>query len=366
MHFYESSIITTKDGLHCQVYGNEHPMSSILVKPKYIPTGKIESDALQYRFISGRKMNRLNLWIDKAKLKTYIEQFKEAYPHYMLESPQHTEERLFFTVPVDDIERIYFPRRGLSELMAMPKEALDEHLKTVHELVSFFIGSGLRIKDLGITYSTLMGHYMSNISDINIVVYGKENFWKLMKYLETAEHPSLKWKTDEEWLDFYKKRNRFGIFSEDGFLRIMRKRKSEGYFNGCLFVIFATEKEEEVWFKWGEEQYSSLGLAAIEGIVTDSHNSIVRPGCYDIKDAKVIDGNGLKLEGINNKIKKIVFYSRDYAMLAHPGEKLRACGILEKVSAKNKENYYRLVVGYFDAYVDERREKEFIKPVENE
>ena len=40
MHFYESSTITTKDGLHCQVYGNEHPDGRILVKPKYIPTNK--------------------------------------------------------------------------------------------------------------------------------------------------------------------------------------------------------------------------------------------------------------------------------------------------------------------------------------
>ena len=79
-HFYESSIITTRDGLHCQVYGNEHPFDSILVKPKYIPTDKIECSALPYRFLHGRKMNRLNLWIDKAELKDYLHQFKINYP----------------------------------------------------------------------------------------------------------------------------------------------------------------------------------------------------------------------------------------------------------------------------------------------
>ena len=79
MHFYESSIITTKDGLHCQVYANEHPTDLILVKPKYIPTEKLHNDALPYRFIAGRKMNRLNLWADKNELKKYIEQFKKKY-----------------------------------------------------------------------------------------------------------------------------------------------------------------------------------------------------------------------------------------------------------------------------------------------
>ncbi len=80
MHFYESSVITTKDGLHCQVYGNEHPKEGILVKPKYIPTDKIECDGLQCRFIAGRKMNRLNLWAEKSKLADYIGKFRAAYP----------------------------------------------------------------------------------------------------------------------------------------------------------------------------------------------------------------------------------------------------------------------------------------------
>ena len=95
MHFYEASIITTNKGLHCQVYGNEHPPDCILVKPKYIPTDKIECNHLQYRFLSGKKMNRLNLWIDKKELKEYLEKFKKAYPSYIYKSTMHDEDRLF-------------------------------------------------------------------------------------------------------------------------------------------------------------------------------------------------------------------------------------------------------------------------------
>jgi len=65
MHFYESTIITTKEGMHCQVYGNEHPPGRILVKPKYIPTDRISSDALPSRFLSGKKMNHPERrWLD--------------------------------------------------------------------------------------------------------------------------------------------------------------------------------------------------------------------------------------------------------------------------------------------------------------
>ena len=168
MHFYESSIITTTDGLYCQVYGNEHPEGRILVKPKYIPTDKISSDVLPYRFLSGRKMNRLNLWVATDKLEEYISTFTKHYPHYIYKSEVHSQSPIFFAVPKNYIERVYSPRDGLSDIMAIPKKDLDKHLKTVSEFMAFLLESGLELKDFGITYSTLMGHYSPNISDINV------------------------------------------------------------------------------------------------------------------------------------------------------------------------------------------------------
>lgn len=359
MHFYESSIITTVDGLHCQVYGNEHPLEGILIKPKYIPTEKLQSDILPCRFLSGRKMNRLNLWADKSELKRYIGEFKVKYPEYVYKSSMHDNERLFFFAPINRIERVYFPKKGLSELMSMPVKSLDSHLKTVYDFVMFLLESGLKIENLGVTYSTLMGHYLSSISDINIVVYGKENFWKLMSYLEKAKHPLLRWKTDDEWMEFYHRRNRYSIFGREQFLRYMKRKKSEGYFSDTLFVIFAVENEEEAWFKWGEEKYHSLGLATVEGKVADNFSSIVRPGYYEISDSKII--NGYK----DVPVKKIVFYSRDYCMMAYPGEKIKACGLLESVKTKDGKQYYRIVIGYFDAYISDRREKEYIMVINN-
>src|SRR3989338_8106862 len=130
MHFHESSLIITKDGLHCQVYSNEHPEGYIIVKPKYIPTDKIFSDALPYRFIMGKKVNRLDLWADKEKLKKYIDDFSRAYPHYILKSDVHSKELFFFAVPKECIEKIYLPKSGLAELMSIPYKDLDDHLKT--------------------------------------------------------------------------------------------------------------------------------------------------------------------------------------------------------------------------------------------
>ncbi len=358
MHFYESSIITTKDGLYCQVYGNEHPEGKILVKPKYIPTDKISSDFLPYRFISGRKMNRLNLWIRQDKLKEYIHAFAEAYPNYIFKSPLHGKSPLFFVVPRDNIEKAYSPREGLYELTGIPEKDLDEHLKTVVELVSFLLKSKLELGDLGITYSTLMGNYSPYRSDINIVVYGKDKFWELMQFLGKNSHKDLRWKTYEEWEEFYKKRNRHIIHKKETYIENMHRKKSEGFFRNTLFVIFAVENEDETWFKWGDENYKNAGNAKFEAIVMDNKNSVVRPGCYNISDSKFIEGDD---KCKNLPISKIVFYSRDYCMLAYPDEKIEASGVVEEVTKKSGEKYYRIVVGYFDSYLNGRRDNEYIK-----
>ena len=363
MHFYESSIITTIDGLHCQVYGNEHPVSGILVKPKYIPTEKIHSDSLPYRFISGRKMNRLDLWAEKEPLRRYIKEFKKHYPDYVYKSSMHRPSPLLFAIPISKIERVYFPKKGLSELMSMPISSLDEHLKIVHEFVKFLLGSGLRTEDFGVTYSTLMGHYLSSVSDINIVVYGKKNYWKLMAYLEKARHGKLRWKNEGEWMEFHKRRNRFRIFAKKKFLECFTRKRSEGYFGNTLFVIFGAENEQETWFKWDAQSYRQLGEATIEATVEDDFSSVVRPGCYAVSNSRMIEG---PKEAKGCDVTLVVFYSRDYSMMARPKEKIRANGIIEEVTHKDGSKGHRIVVGYFDSYISDRREKEFITVISDE
>tara|TARA_B100001971_G_C18252178_1_gene579162 strand:- start:2592 stop:3227 length:636 start_codon:yes stop_codon:yes gene_type:complete len=208
-----------------------------------------------------------------------------------------------------------------------------------------------------------MGHYSPNMSDINIVVYGKKKFWELMEFLGKNNHKDLRWKTYEEWESFYKKRNRHMIHNKEIYIENMYRKKSEGFFEGNLFVIFAVENDDEAWFRWGEEKYSNKGVAKFKGKVIGNKNSVVRPGCYEITDAKFISGDESCKE---LSISKIVFYSRDYCMLAYPDEEIEARGVVEEVTPKKGEKYHRLVIGYFDAYISKRRDEEYIKVLDGD
>jgi hypothetical protein len=50
-------------------------------------------------------------------------------------------------------------------------------------------------------------------------------------------------------------------------------------------------------------------------------------------------------------------------MLANKGDIVEASGILEEVSSKEKGIFYRVSIGYFDAYLDGKIVDEYIKPI---
>ncbi len=182
-----------------------------------------------------------------------------------------------------------------------------------------------------------------------------------MKYLETAQHEKLKWKTDEEWAQYYQdhKTSESSHFTEEEYVKHMGRKRYEGMFGGTVFTLFTVENPEETWFKWGEESYEPLGLATVKGKIIDHYNSHVRPGYYEIENSEFLEIP----EGVDKgiPIKRIVTYSIPFIQQGLTGEDMTACGLLELVTPKDGEKYYRVVVGYFDAYVSDRREKEFIK-----
>ena len=361
-HFYESILVDTVDGFQCKSYSNEHPEGYIIVKPKYIPKNVLEGEGLKYRFLFEKCMVRFNLFAKKETLKSYIEQFKKKFPDYLYDCKD--TKNWFFAVPKEKIKTIHDSRKGLQELMQVPKKDLDEYLTLVIELIEFLTKSGVKSEELGITHSTLIGNYTLGKSDMDIIIYGKDNGWKILDYLKTSKHEKLHWKNDEEWAKYYHehKTSESSHFTEEEYVKHVRRKRYEGMFSGNVFTLFTVEEPWETWFKWGEDKFEPLGTATVTGKVIDHYNSHVRPGYYEITNGKIIDKHGKEMKIDNSlKIKRVVTFSIPFVQQAVKGEELTACGLLELATPKKGEKYYRVVIGYFDAYVSDRREKEFIK-----
>ncbi len=145
-HFYESTLIDTKDGFQCKAYACEHPEGYVIVKPKYIPREAIQGEGLKYRFLFKKCFLRFNLFAKKENVLNYLEQFKQKFPDYIYDCPVH--KNWFFVVPRDRISKIHDGREGLQEFMKVPEKDLDEYLTLVRDLVNFLTESGVSVDDL--------------------------------------------------------------------------------------------------------------------------------------------------------------------------------------------------------------------------
>ncbi|MBW2990871.1 hypothetical protein KY348_04145 [Candidatus Woesearchaeota archaeon] len=356
-HYYEASLIDTNEGIQCKVYSNSHPKGLVVVKPKYIPEDLIKFVGLRKRFLFGKCMTRFNLFNKKEIVEENLKRFKKKFPDFLYECKNH--KNWFLVVPEDKIAKFYDTQAGLKEFMKVPEKDMDNYLKATKGMIDLILESGVGIDDIGISHSTLLGNYTPGKSDIDIIVFGKDNGWKAIKFLEsakTSEHPKLKWKTKKDWAKYYKDRIVSKTFNEEEYVFNMVRKKDDGFFNGHVFSIFVVEKPDELWYSW-DDVHEPLATVTVRGIVTDDYNSIVRPGYYELKDTNILKGYKDK----DIPVKRIVTWSRPFVLQAEKGNKVEACGLLEKVKTKQGEEYYQVVIGYMDTYTTDRGELEYMK-----
>src|SRR3989344_3712213 len=348
--FYEATLIDTVDGMQFKIYSNSHPQGFVIAKPKYIPTSLIEFEGMKKRFIFEKSMNRFNLFTKKEIVQENLDRLNKKFPYYVHKSDSHNN--WFLGVPVNKIKKVHDSKAGLKEFMRVPDEDLDDYLKSVRGIIDLMIESGVSVNDLGISHSTLLSNYTPGKSDIDILVYGKDNGWKIINHLEKTNHPLLKWKSKEEWARYYRDRVVSEQYSEEEYVFNMTRKKDDGFFNGHVFSIFVVE-DEEGWYRW-DDLHTPLGTVKIKAKIKDDYNSIVRPGYYEIEDSQVIEGYE------NVVVKRIVNWARPFTLQARKGETIESCGLLEKVKSDNEE-FYQLVLGYFDTYTTDRGKKEYLK-----
>ena len=353
MHFYESMIMWSDDGLQLKSYANDHPDGFVIAKPKYIPRQKIDCSGFQERNIQGSDLRRFDYWaVDEKRLKEYIDDFRKAYPEYLHDSKLHNT--WFMGVPKNKIAKLPDARQGVKRILAMKDSEMDEYMKRTQGFLNLMIDNGLKPNDIGVTNSTLLGTYTYGRSDIDIIVFGKKNYWNYINFIKHAKHPWLRWKTLEEWKKYFASYNAGLFISEDEFIWHARRKFIDVYFGETVVSVFGVENPDELSVKWGDEKYTTMGMATVKGKVKDDYNGVVRPGYYEIENSKVINGPDVKVE-------KIVTYARDFMLQAFKNENIVAAGILEKAEPLNgNKPYYRIVIGYFDSYTS-RRGEEYIK-----
>ncbi|PXF51648.1 MAG: DNA polymerase subunit beta [Candidatus Methanophagaceae archaeon] len=215
------------------------------------------------------------------------------------------------------------PRREVKEILR-PEERLpavagrDERVRSLFE---FLKERGVQGEKIGITGSFLCG-LNTEKSDLDFVVYGRENFDLARSVVEQEGMAELK---EAVWRQIYEKRQ--PALSYDNFVAHERRKKNRGVVGETYFdILFARDWEEIGRLdKRNYERGERVGYAEITAVVKDASFAFDSPAIYEIE---------------HPEISKILSFTHTYAGQAFAGEEIAARGVVERTKHET-----RLVVG---------------------
>ena len=332
----DGETLLTKEGFIFYVFGYEHPDNRVFAFLKYIPSNLAHHFPI--RFLK-QKWKLVNLELSRPeKLYTpqnyqkFLETFRSSFPHYLYCCPFRGKEVL--SVPLDHIERVYLPSECLQEIFK--KEKRDCLQEETVELVSLLsAGSQVPIQDFGIHGSVGLNMH-SEYSDIDLVVYGSQNFRRLEKAVDKlAEEERVKY-----------------VFTK----KIDSARKHRGRYKDRRFVYNAVRKPEEIDAQHGRLRYTPIKNVMFSCEVVDGSENMFRPAIYPIRDYQP-DNSASELveDQVPARVLSMIGYYRN---VARRGDSIKVSGTLERVEKiETGETIFQVVVG------TATHEKEYLEPI---
>jgi len=339
--------IITREGLIFRVFGYTHPPEAYICDAEYAPSNLFKS--------SNPKAYRTDG--EKVFYKFYEDEgwrFIEAnFPQYMI--LYEPIGRKVVGVRHSDVAGVRKPEEALKGLLE--KEPKDELLKAFQIVFDATVAcSGLSMEDFGVFGSLLQGFYHPKFSDIDIIVYGKENLERIRKILQELYKDKGSGFSNEFEDDspIRGKAWHFKNMSPKEFIWHQKRKIIYGVFHDE-----ASKRDIKVEFEpvkgWSEisNEYSQIKRITREGWIKaylrikDDLEAPFMPSNYHVEVVKIVEG--LRVEDL----RRVVSYLEEFRMQAWKGETVYAEGNLEKVETKNGESFHQITLTYGPRYYEQ-------------
>ncbi|MEM1536901.1 MAG: nucleotidyltransferase domain-containing protein [Candidatus Bathyarchaeia archaeon] len=326
----------TQEGFILNVFGYEHPKDRVFAFLKYIPSHfrelfKIRLLERTWRFGELELFRAEKLYTAK-NYQIFLQVFRRSFPEYVYFCPFRRKEVV--SAPLDRIVEVFVPRERLKALMEA--ERRDELQELALEFVRLVSDEAkVPLEDFGVHGSIALNMHSAE-SDIDIVVYGSQNFRRVEAAVE---------KLVQEGILTY-------IFNN----RLDAARRFKGRFKNKVFMYNAVRKPEEVNVNYGERQYTPLAPVKFRCVVKDDSEAMFRPAIYRIEGYKPLSDLPLPKDMIPDTVVSMIGCYRN---VAKKGQLIEVSGILERVeNTVTGKITYQVVVGSAES------EEEYIWPVQ--
>ena len=253
----------------------------------------------------------------KLNTATSANQYLSAYPAYLVHSK--LLDVLIHAVPMENIQSRYCPREGLQRVLY---SGTDLQCLALRQFVQLLEDKGISSDDIGIAGSLLIGAH-SVSSDIDMLVYGRENFIKVQEYIkvlcETTPQFCL---TDRDWYAAYLRRDCELSFSE--YCTYERRKFNKIICNRIKIDVSLAVQSDEYLPEY--PPYKKINHMSLVAKVSDDRYSYDYPARYQV---------------MHDQVSEVVSYTATYVGQALSGEEIEVSGYLEEDAKGNR----RLLVG---------------------
>jgi predicted nucleotidyltransferase len=324
IHAREGDFVETIEGLIFDVKGLIHPKKYVIAFLRYIP------DPMGNRMHNGVRYRKI------YALEKRFDYLNCNYPEYV-----YTDSVINTTaqaIPHDRIKKIYYPHDYLESLSHKKRNRIENDLIEFVDYLTEY--SKVLILDIGISGSHMVGLNLSH-SDFDIVVYGKENCYKVYNCMDRLfknwDLPFRRYGI-EDLRELYDFRGKETGIDFGNFYHFESRKSLQGKFKNVDFYIRCIKAWDEINSQYGYFRYKTMGKSVIQAYITNDEESIFTPCKYDIEDVKFLQGTRV------DDLDEVVSF-RGRCCEARKNESMLARGNLESVSGRNGETYHRLIVG---------------------
>jgi len=339
--------IITKEGLTFRVFGYSHPPNAYICDVEYAPTEIFKS----------KNPKAFRSKAQRVFYKFYEDEgwkfIKNNFPQHMIFHEMLSEKVV--GVKYNNIVKVRKPNEELRKLIET--EPRDELLMALQNVLDFAMRhSGLSVKDFGVFGSLLHGFYHPKFSDIDLIIYGRENAVKLCETLQElykGKHSLFRneFESDEP---IKGKHWRFQNYAPKEFVWHQQRK--------MIYALFHDEKsgriiktEFEPVKDWKEisNNYSSetkivqKGWVRMFAHITEDQDAPFIRSVYGIKPLTVLHGTRGAGEATH-----IVSYMEEFRMQAKKDEKVYVEGNLEEV-ATSEGSFHQITLTYCPRYYEQ-------------
>ena len=349
MRFRDRDFLLSKEQIIFRVYGYTHPSNASICDVEYAPSRIYYSN--DPRAVRGKK-EYYKFYFDGG-----LKFIQKKYPGYQIfYKPLDTK---LVGLSNDQIFEIRKPDEKLNSIMQT--NANDELIAKTQGLVEFITQhTSLKIKDFGVFGSILHNFYHINYSDIDLIIYGREELRILRDFLKEC-YGKKTFTLRNEFVppnkDVYNKNWRYFNYSLDDYIQDNARKQIYAVVNSKNLNRDIKIEFEPVK-KWKEinNEYQSIQKIVPEGWIKakariiDDKDSFFMQSIYEIEIKEILSGAKTDIPT------RIVNYLEEFRGQAQNGETVIVEGHLERVITKHKE-FFQITLSYASRYHEQTLKK---------